>query len=145
MKLELTQIKTEEVSVKSNLSVKPGTFSLNPRFSRRAARNNVDPAMHMLVLSVEIEPTDSEPIPFTLKVVLQGFFRVTEASGDDRTERDFLRLATAALLPHLQQSVSLALAASHQPPVLLPAPADGILFPEDREVVASAKPDAVLS
>ena len=143
MKLELTQIKAEEVSVKSNLSVKPGTFSLNPRFSRRAAKNNVDPAMRLLVLSMEIEPNAATPLPFTMKVVLQGFFRVTEAE-DDNAERDFLRLATAALLPHLQQSVSLALAASHQPPILLPAPADGILFPEDRDPAAPT-PSAVLS
>lgn len=143
MKLELTQIRAEEVSVKSNLSVKPGTFSLNPRFSRRAAKNNVDPAMRLLVLSMEIEPNAAKPLPFTMKVVLHGFFRVTEADYGG-AERDFLRLATAALLPHLQQSVSLALAASHQPPVLLPAPADGILFPEDREPVA-ANPASVPS
>ena len=99
--------------------------------------------MRLLVLSMEIEPNAAAPLPFTMKVILQGFFRVEEAE-DDNAERDFLRLATAALLPHLQQSVSLALAASHQPPILLPVPANGILFPEDRDS-ASAKPSVVLS
>ena len=131
MKIQLEMIQIPELHLVQNPAVqKTGTFSLKPKFSRQVLRKPGD-GHAVVTLTMEIAGDDATPTPFDLKLTLRGGFRLENFAETDLPA--FAKAATKDLFPYLKQTVTSACALCYQPPLVLPFPSDGILFPEDRE------------
>lgn len=99
-------------------------INVNPSFERMITKLNEDSAMVSLIVDVD----QSEKLPFSLHVQINGSFELEKWEEDDISQTLIKDNAAAILFPYLRHAVSEITTISGLPPYIMPVQNVSALF-----------------
>lgn len=117
--ISLVYYRVNELEFKFNEAIKPNvTFHINPKIECKVTKKQDNLFVN---LSLKINDDISSPVPFNIKVLLAGTFKVNgESAIDENEQKAQVQKAFSILYPYLRAIVSAVTLQCNIPAYILP-------------------------